>query len=77
MHSIALIILHVKNWPQRSTFEAKDLAANGTCRQVTLLTLNLCTFEQVFTLPYGLLGRLDSACVSEASYLCTHTHMYE
>ena len=26
---------------------------------------------------YGLLGRLDSVCVSEASELCMHTHMYE
>ena len=37
MHSIALIILHFKNWPQRSkrfnqAFEVRDLAANGTCR---------------------------------------------
>ena len=29
---------------------------------------------QVLTVPYGLLGRLDSACVSEASDLCLHTY---
>ena len=43
MHSVALIILHVKKLATKikafqSAFEVKDLAANGTCRQVTLLT---------------------------------------
>ena len=28
----------------------------------------------MLTVPYGLLGRLDSACVSEASDLCSHTY---
>ena len=39
-----------------------------------LTDLNRYTLEQVLTTPYGLLGRLDSACVSEASDLCSHTY---
>ena len=42
MHSIALIILMSKTGRKikefQSAFEVKDLAATGTCRQVTLLT---------------------------------------
>ena len=39
-----------------------------------LTDLNWYTLEQVLITPYGLLGRLDSACVSEASDLCSHTY---
>ena len=35
------------------------------------------TKEAKCNIGYGLLGRRDSACVSEASDLCMHTHMYE
>ena len=39
-----------------------------------LTDVNWYTLEQVLPTPYGLLGRLDSACVSEASDLCSHTY---
>ena len=38
-----------------------------------LTDLNWYTLERVLNVPYGLLRRLDSACVSEAPDLCSHT----
>ena len=38
MHSVVLIKLARKIKAFQLAFEVKDLAANGTCRQVTLLT---------------------------------------
>ena len=78
MHSIALIILYVKNWPKDQrvsiSFWSQRFSRYRHVQTGYLTDLNWYTLEQVLTVPYGLLGRLDSACVSEAPDLCSRTN---
>ena len=78
MHSIALIILYVKNWPKDQrvsiSFWSQRFSRYRHVQTGYLTDLNWYTLEQVLTVPYGLMGRLHSACVSEASDLCSHTY---
>ena len=81
MHSIALITLYVKNWPKDQrvsiSFWSQRFSRYRHVQTGYLTDLNWYTLEQVLTVPYGLLGRLDSACVSEVSDLCSHTYTRE